>query len=187
MPHKALRTEFVIKDLAFSVGISQRGSGSTWLPADDGVLPPTPISPIAALIQNIDIIEAVRAAVVEAVEAEKYGEVGGAFAFGEAGGSPVIRAAIQEVGSAVVASAAFAALGAKGNPNPDDSNEPRPTLSPVVIVGRAVHRVIELPRLRAQLAETLAYVDRAVAAQAPRGNEEIAQVRTQLENALKSV
>jgi hypothetical protein len=184
MTQKLVRTEFVINDLAFSIGGS--GRGSTWLPGPDDKTPPTPISPIASVVFNMTVIEAVRAAVVEAVKAKKYGEIGGAFAQGETGGSPVIRAAIQEIGAAVVASAAFAALGGQGYPNPDDPNEPKTTLTPVVNVGQAIHRVTELPRLRAQLAEAVAYVDKAAVAQAPRGNE-IAEVRTQLGKALESL
>jgi hypothetical protein len=43
-----------------------------------------------------------------------------------------------------------------------------------------------LPRLQAQLAQTVAYVDRAAAAQAPHGGE-VAAVKTQLEAALKAL
>jgi hypothetical protein len=59
-------------------------------------------------------------------------------------------------------------------------------LTPVVHVGFAVHKVSELPRLKAQLAQTVAFVDKAAAAQAPRGDE-VAAVRTQLEGALKNL
>jgi len=98
----------------------------------------------------------------------------------------------DEIGVAVVASAAYAALGggAVGLPNPDCGGTSLetipPTLTPVVHVGLAVHRVTELPRLQKQLAQTMSYVEKAAGAQAPRG-EEIAAVRTQLEGALKSL
>src|SRR6185503_11209947 len=100
--------------------------------------------------------------------------------------SPAIRAAIQEIGTAVVASAAYAALGGgglAGMPDPEcggTSTIPSP-LTPVAHVGIQVHRVSELPRLRKQLAETVAYVNKAAAAQAPR-SQEVATVRTHLES-----
>lgn len=190
MNRKFSKNDFIIKDLVISIGGGSRGG--TWLPADDGPLPPSPISPVASILVNIALIEAVRGTIVEAVKAKQFDEVARAFVPGEAGGSPAIRSAIHEIGSAVVASAAFAALGggALGLPNPDCGgtsleNIP-PHLSPFVNVGFAVHRVTELPRLRKQLTETLAYVEQASAAQAPQGDE-VAAVRVQLEDALKSL
>jgi hypothetical protein len=53
----------------------------------------------------------------------------------------------------------------------------------VVQVGLAIHRVTELPRLQNQLAQTVAYVDKAAAALTPQGAE-VAIVRKQLEGAL---
>ena len=106
---------------------------------------------------------------------------------GDTGGSAVIRTAIQQIGAAVVASAAYAALGGSaGLPDPDSDTKINPHLSPFVHLGREVHRVTELPRLKQQLAETVAYVDKAAAALAPRG-EEVANVRTHLEGALRNL
>jgi hypothetical protein len=189
---KALsRHDFLIKDLVVSIGGGSRGG--TWLPGPDDETPPSPISPIASVLVNIGLIEAVRGTIIDAVKAKRFDDVARAFVAGDAGGSPAIRAAIQEIGSAIVASAAYAALGGGGSaglPNPDcggTSYETIPTsLTPVVHVGFAVHRVTELPRLKQQLAQAVAFVEKAAAAQAPRG-EEIGAVRAQLEGALKNL
>jgi hypothetical protein len=190
MPKGFTRHDFVIKDLVVSVGGGS--SGGTWLPGPDDETPPTPISPIASVLVNIGLIEAVRETVTEAVRAKRFDDVGRAFVAGDEGGSPAIRTAIHEIGSAIVASAAYAALGggSVGLPNPDCGGTSLetipPTLTPIVHVGRAVHRVTELPRLKQQLAQTVAYVDKATAARAPRGSE-VATVRAQLEGALKGL
>jgi hypothetical protein len=181
------RHDFLIKDVAVTLA---GGGGGTWLPADDGELPPSWISPIASVVAYTDLFEAVRATVIDAVKAKRFDEVGRAFVAGDAGGSPAIRSAIQEIGAAVVASAAYAALGggSAGMPDPEcggTSTIPSP-LTPVAHIGIQVHRVSELPRLRKQLAETVAYVNKAAAAQAPR-SQEVAAVRTHLETALKSL
>lgn len=188
---KALtRHDFLIKDLAVSVSAGSRGG--TWMPGPDDETPPSPISPIASVLANLAHIEAVRGTILEAVKAKQFDEVGRAFVAGDTGGSPAIRGAIHEIGAAVVASAAFAALGggSVGLPNPDCGGTSLetipPTLTPIVHVGLAVHRVTELPRLQRQLAQTVAFVEKSVAAQAPRG-EEVAAVRAQLEGALKSL
>jgi hypothetical protein len=188
---KLSRHDFLIKDLA--VTIAGGGGGGTWLPGPDDETPPTPISPIASVVANLGLIEAVRATVVDAVKAKRFDEVGRAFVAGDTGGSPAIRSAIQEIGAAVVASAAYAALGGGGSAGMPDPNcngtsmETIPTpLTPVVHVGIQVHRVSELRRLRKQLAETVAYVDKAAAAQAP-GSQDAMAVRTHLESALKSL
>ncbi len=183
------RKDFLIKDVVVSIGAGSRGG--TWLPADDGPPPPSPISPIASLIANLGLIEAVRGTIAEAVKAGRFEEVGRAFVAGDTGGSAAIRTAIQQIGSAVVASAAFAALGGSvGYPNPDCGGTSLetipPTITPIVDVGLAVHRVTELPRLKQQLAQAVAYVDKAAAALAPRGAE-VADVRTHLEGALKNL
>jgi hypothetical protein len=126
------------------------------------------------------------------VKAQKFDEVARAFA-GDTGGSPAIRTAINEIGTAVVASAAYAALGGGGSvglPDPDCGGTSYetipPTITPIVHVGLAVHKVTELPRLKQQLAQTVAYLDKASAAQAPYGKE-VAVVRAQLEGALKNL
>lgn len=184
------RRDFVIKDLA--VSISAGGRGGTWLPGPDDPTPPSPISPIASVLANLGLIEAVRGTIIEAVKAKRFDDVARAFVAGDAGGSPAIRAAIHEIGAAVVASAAYAALGggSVGLPNPDCGGTSLetipPTLTPVVHVGFAVHRVTELPRLKQRLAETMAFVERAAAAQAPRGKE-VAVVRAKLEEALENL
>lgn len=184
------RKDFILKDLVVSLGAG--GRGSTWLPADDGVAPPSPISPIASVLANIDLIEAVRGTIIAAVKAESFDDIARAFVAGDTGGNAAIRTAIHEIGSAVVASAAYAALGggSVGLPNPDCGGTSLetipPTLSPVVHAGLAVHRVTELPRLKHQLAQTVAFVEKATAAQAPRGDE-VAAVRAHLEGALKNL
>ena len=183
------RQDFLIKDLVVSIGA---GRGGTWLPGPDDATPPSPISPIASVLANLALIEAVRGTIVEAVKAKQFNEVANAFVAGGTGGSPAIRNAIHEVGAAVVASAAYAALGGGtvGLPNPDCGGTSLetipPTLTPIVHVGLAVHRVTELPRLKQQLAQTVAFVERAAAAQAPRGAE-VGIVRAQLEGALKNL
>jgi hypothetical protein len=190
--HKRLqRRDFVIKDLVVSISGGSRGG--TWLPGPDDETPPTPISPIASVLVNIGIIDSVRETVLEVLKSGKdFDSIGRAFVQGEAGGNSAIRAAIHDIGSAVVASAAFAAMGggSVGLPNPDcggTSLETIPTpLTPVVNIGLEVHRVTELPRLRKQLAVAVEFVNKAAAAQAPHG-EEVGLVREQLEAALKNL
>ena len=182
------RHDFLIRDVAVSIG---GGGGGSWLPPDDGEIPPSPISPIAAVVSHLVQIEAVRATVIDAVKAKRFDEIGRAFVAGDTGGSPAIRSAIQDIGTAVVASAAYVALGGgglAGMPDPEcggTSTIPSP-LTPVAHIGLAVHRVSELPRLRQQLAQTVAYVDKAAAAQAPRA-QDVSALRSQLEAALKSL
>jgi len=183
------RKDFLIKDLVVSV--SAGGHGGTWMPGPDGETPPTPISPIASVLANIGLIEAVRGAVIQAVEAKQFDEVARAFVAGGAAGNPTIRNAIHDIGSAVVASAAYSALGgAAGMPNPDCGGTSLetipPTLTPIVHTGIAVHRVSELPRLKRQLEHTMAFVEKAALAQAPRGAE-VGAVRAKLEGALKDL
>ena len=192
MAKRFARKDFLIKDLAIS--ISAGGRGGTWLPGPDDESPPSPISPIASVLANLAHIEAVRGAIIAAVKAKRFDDVARAFVEGDAGGHPAIRAAIHDIGAAVVASAAYAAIGGRGGstglPNPDCGGTSLetipPTLTPVVHHGLAVHRVTELPRLKQQLAQTVAYVERAAVAQAPKGDE-IAAVRKQLEGALSNL
>jgi hypothetical protein len=184
------RHDFVIKDLVISVGGGSRGG--TWMPGPDDETPPTPISPIASVLANIGLIESVRGTIIEAVKAKNFDDVARAFVAGDTAGSPAIRAAIHEVGSAVVAGAAYAALGGGvvGLPDPNCGGTSLetipPTLTPIVHKGFAVHRVTELPRLQQQLLDTVAYLDKAAAAQAPRGAE-VGAVRAQLEEALTNL
>lgn len=184
------RKDFLIKDLAVSIGGA--GRGGTWMPGPDDETPPTPISPVASVLATLPLIEAARGAMAEALKARRFEDVAQAFVAGSSGGNPAIRHAIHEIGSAVVASAAYARLGgAVGLPNPDCGGTSLetipPTITPVVHVGLAVHRVTELHRLKQQLAQTVAFVDQAAAAQAPRGAEEVAAVRAQLQGALKAL
>lgn len=183
------RADFLIKDVAVSIGSS--GRGGTWLPGPDDETPPTPISPIASVLVNIGLIEAVRGAIIEAANAKRFDEIARAFVQGGDGGNPAIRTAIHEIGAAVVASAAYAGLGGSvGLPNPDCGGTSLetipPTITPIVRTGLAIHRVTELPRLREQLKRAVAFVDKAAAAQAPRG-EEVAHVREHLQAALKTL
>jgi hypothetical protein len=184
------RNDFLIQDLVVTVGAG--GRGGTWIPAEDTVTPPSPISPIAAVVSHLDLIEGVRAVIRDAVKAGDFSEVARAFAVGDAGGNAEIRTAIHDIGAAVVASAAFAELGGGdvGLPDPNCGGTSLetipPTLTPVVHTGMSVHRVTELPRLRRQLAQTVEYVDKTADALGPRGDE-IGAVREQLEGALKSL
>jgi hypothetical protein len=191
MERKFDKKDFIIKDLVVSIGSGSRGG--TWLPADDGELPPSPISPIASVLVNIGIIESVRATIIEALESGKdFESIAQAFVPGEVGGNPVIRSAIQDIGSAIVASAAYSAMGSGsvGMPNPEcggTSLETIPSpISPVINVGREVHRVTELPRLKQQLAAAAQFIDKAIDAQAPNGAE-VDMVRAQMEGALRSL
>ncbi len=186
MTKKFVKHDFLIKDLAISVGGS--GRAGAWLPGPDQETPPTPISPIASVLVNIGLIETVRLAVQEAVKAKDFNSIGKAFE-GDPDGNPAIRTAIRDIGAAVVASAAYSALGggSVGLVDPDRTFETIPTpITPIVHKGYDVHRVTELPRLKRQLAEAVAYVDRASVAQAPQGAE-VAEVRAQLEGALKNL
>lgn len=183
------RKDFLIKDLVVSIGSSSRGG--TWMPGPDDETPPSHISPIASVSMNLALIEAVRGTITEAVKAKQFDQIAGAFVARGDGGSPAIRAAIYEIGAAVVASAAFAGLGGSvGYPDPGCDGTSLetipPTLTPIIHVGLAAHRVSDLPRLKKQLAQTVAYLEKASAAQAPRGAE-VAVVRAQLEGALKNL
>lgn len=186
MEKSFVRRDFVIKDLAISIGGGGRG---TWMPAPDGETPPTPISPVASILVNIGLIETVRIAVQDAIKVKDFESIGRAFIAGDPAGNPVLQTAIRDIGAAVVASAAYSALGrdSVGLVDPDQTFETIPTsLTPVIHKGFEVHRVTDLPRLQRQLAETVAYFDRAASAQAPQGNE-LREVRAQLEGALKNL
>ncbi len=178
------KQDFLIKDLAISIGAG--GRGGTWMPADTEETPPTPISPIASVLATSALIEAVRGAVLEAVKNKRYDEIAAAFA-GDAGGNAAIRTAIRDIGTAVVASAAYAGLGSTVglvDPNCGGTSFETipPTITPIVHYGAAIHRVSELPRLKAQLAKSVAYLDKAAAAQQPHGVE-VGTVKTALEHA----
>lgn len=186
------RHDFIVKDLVISIPSAAGHRGGAFLPADDGTLPPWWISPIASVLVKGDILEVVRETVRQSLkDNSELTSIGRAFA-GDLAGNPAISSAIHDIGAAVVASAAYSAMGggSVGLPNPDcggSSLETIPTpITPIVLVGREVHQVSELPGLRKQLAVAVEALDRFSAAQAPRGAE-VAEVRTQLEGALKSL
>ncbi len=191
MRSKYTRHDFLIKDLVISIAGSSRGG--TWMPGPDQETPPSPISPIASVLVNIDMIEAVRATVVEALESGKgFEAIGNSFVMGRMDGNATLQQAIFDIGAEVVASAAYATLGkgSIGYPNPDcggTSLETIPTpITPFVNIGRRVHQVTELPRLRAQLKESVKYLEQAAIAQAPT-TDEVGMVAEHLQSALKSL
>lgn len=193
MANSRLRNDFIIKDLVVSIPASQAGGGGgTWMPAEDGKPLPWWISPVAGVLVKGKVLEAVTATVIDAVKKKgDFREIGLAFRDGDPDGNPAIRQAIHEIGSAVVASAAFAAVGGSvGLPDPDCGGTSLetipPTLTPIVHEGLEIHRVTELPRLRKQLAVAVEALDRAAAALAPRGDE-VKRVTTHLEAALKEL
>ena len=188
-----MRNDFIIKDLVVTLpSASGGGRGGTFMPAEDG--PPLPwwLSPVAGVLVKGRVLEAVTATIKEAVKkGGDFKEIGMAFRQGDTAGNPAIRQAIHEIGSAVVASAAYGAMGGSaGMPDPNcngTSMETIPSpLTPVVHIGIEVHRVTELPRLRKQLAVAVETLDKLAAAQAPRG-EEVKLVAKHLEEALRGI
>jgi hypothetical protein len=178
MAKARVRSDFVVNDLVISLPRASSGSGGgTFLPADDSTPLPWWISPIAAVAVNGAILESVRGVIAEALAGKAdVSEIARAFTDGDPDGNPSIRSAIHEIGSAVVASAAFTAIGgAVGYPDPDCGGSSYetipPTLTPVVHTGSEIHQVSVLPKLRQQLAEAMETLDRAAAALAPRGAE----------------
>jgi hypothetical protein len=187
-----LRRDFVIKDLVISIP-SGFGRGGTFMPVDDGVELPPWLSPIAGVLVKGDMLEVVRGTMREALKDGDFAAIGSAFREGDPDGNPAIQTAIHEIGSVVVASVAYAELGRGGSVGLVDPNcggtsfeTIPPTLTPIVHVGREVHRVTELPRLRKQLEVAVQTLDRLATAQEPRGPE-VAAVREQLEGALRSL
>ena len=185
------RSDFIIEDLVISIAGSSRGN--TWLPGPDDETPPSPISPVASVLVNIGMIETVRTTIQDALESGKDLEsIGRAFVKGATDGNAAIQQAIFEIGSAVVASAAYASMGkgSVGYPNPECGGTPLETIptpiTPVVHFGHEIHQVTELPRLRQQLLETMKYVDSAVQSSAPT-KAEVDVVRDSLKKALKSL
>lgn len=173
----ARRNEFLIKDLAISIRPeTATGAGGTWIPADDG--PPLPwwISPIASVLVKGQILEAAGRTIAETLEKKgDLSEIVAAFD-GDPDGNPAIRHTIQEVGSAVVAAAAYGHIGgAVGYPDPNCGGTSLetipPTITPIVHQGIEIHRVSELPRLRRQLEVAVESLDRVAEGLAPRGDE----------------
>jgi hypothetical protein len=135
-------------------------------------------------------LETVTATIKDAVkQGGDFADIGLAFREGAAEGNAVIRRAIHNVGSAVVAAAAYAAVGGSdvALPDPDCGGSSLetvpPTLTPVILEGGEIHRVTDLPRLRKQLAIAVEALDRAAVAHAPRGDE-VKLVARHLEEAL---
>ena len=188
------RHDFIIKDLVVSIpSASGRGRGGTFMPAEDGNPLPPWLSPVAGVLVKGRVLEAVTATVIDAVKkGGDFNDISLAFREGALDGNPAIRRAIHDIGSAVVASAAFGAVGGMVMPNPDDPNcgnsleTVPPTLTPIIHLGIEVHRVNELPRLRKQLAVAIEALDRLALAQAPRGAE-IKVVAKHLEDAIKGL
>lgn len=188
MQSDRMRNEFLIKDLVVRIG---GGRGGTWMPGPDDETPPTPISPIASVLTRLDVVEIVRGTILEAIKSKNFDGIGVAIQTAGLEGNPVIAGAIKDVGAAVVAAAAYASLGGEvGLVNPDCGGTSfetiPPTITPVVHHGRELHRVSELGRLRKQLAETVAYLDKAATVSAPQGRE-IGAVRAELESAIKQL
>jgi hypothetical protein len=187
------RHDFVIKDLAISIRPEGgRGSGGTWYPADpDG--PPLPwwIAPIGAVLVRGEILEAAGRTIAETLQNKgDLGEIVRAFD-GDPGGNASIRRTIQEIGAAVVASAAYGHIGgAVGYIDPDCAGTSYetipPTITPVVHEGFEIHRVSELPRLRAQLEVAVQTLDRVAEDLAPR-DDEVKVVATHLKEALEGL
>ena len=187
------RHEFVIKDLAISIRPERgTGSGGTWYPADpDG--PPLPwwISPIAAVLVRGEVLEAAGRTIAETLQNKgDLGEILKAFD-GDPDGNPSINRTIREIGAAVVASAAYGHIGgAVGYPDPNCAGTSYetipPTITPVVHEGFELHRVSELPRLRAQLEVAVQTLDRVSADLAPR-DDEVKVVAAHLKEALEGL
>ena len=191
MKRKIQKRDFIIKDLMISV--SGGKMGDVWLPAPGGETPPSPISPVAGLLVKMGLVDTVRGIIREALKSEEGIEsIGQAFVQGGVGGNPVIRNAINEIGAAVVASAAYAAMptGKFGIPNPDCGGTSYetipPTITPIIVTGREIHRVTELPRLQNQLAATMEYIEKATETRLPAG-EEVGMLRDKIEGAFKNV
>lgn len=187
------RSEFVIKDLAISIRPERGGGGAggTWMPADEGTVLPWWISPIASVLVKGQVLEAVGRTIVERIESKAdLGEIVGAF-HGDPDGNPAIKQTIQEIGAAVVASAAYAHIGgAVGYPDPDCGGTSLetipPTITPVVHAGLEIHRVSELPRLREQLRVAVETLDKVSADLEPR-DDEVKAVAAHLEDALNGL
>ncbi len=191
MERELQRKDFIIKDLVVSVAGGSRGG--TWMPGPDDETPPSPISPVASVLVNIGIIESVRVTIMDALKTGKgFESIAQAFVPGTDVGNPAIRSAIHKIGSAVIASASYSAMGggSAGMPDPNCGGTSLETIpspqTPVVNIGLEVHRVTELPRLKQQLAVAVKFIDKAVTAQAP-GRAEVNVVRKQLEGALESL
>lgn len=191
--HSRVRHDFIIKDLVVSIpSASGSGRSDTFMPVDGGDPLPPWLSPVAGVLVKGRLLEAVTRTVTDAVKkGEDFKDIGLAFRDGDPDGNPAIRQAIHEIGSAVVASAAYGALGGSvGLPNPDCGGTSLetipPTLTPIVHLGIEIHRVTELPRLRKQLAVAVEALDRLAVAHAPRGAE-VKMVAKHLEDALKGL
>lgn len=174
----SMRHDFVIRDLVISLPReSGGGAGGTFIPADDGDPLPFWLSPVAAVLVKGSVLEAVRAVITDALEQQlDVGQIARSFNDGDPDGNPAIQQAIHDIGSAVVASVAYTAVGsAIGYPDPDCGGSSLetipPTITPIVHAGIEIHRVSVLPKLRAQLNEAVATLDRFADRLAPQGDE----------------
>ena len=172
------RSDFLLQDIVISVSRGA-GGGGVFLPADTEETPPTPISPIASVLVNIDYVTLVREVIADALRNKgDFTAIGRAFREGDPDGNPAIATAIHEIGKAVVASAAFAELAGRSggevgliDPNcGGTSYETIPTsITPVVHYGREIHRVTALTRIREQLQVAVQAFDKAATAAQPSG------------------
>lgn len=189
--HRLSRSDFMLQDIVISVG--HGGGSGVFLPADTEETPPTPISPIASVLVNIDYVTIVREVIAEALRTNgDFASIGRAFRDGDPDGNPAIATAIHEIGKAVVASAAYVELagrsgGEAGLVDPNcggTSFETIPTsITPVVHYGREIHRVAALEKIRDQLQVAVKAFDKAAAAAVPRGAD-AKILRAELEGAL---
>lgn len=184
-------SEFVIKDLAVSFATERGfGAGSTFMPVDGESLPWW-ISPVAGVLNEGHILEAATRVIVESLEDNtKLESVLLAFEGGY-DGNALLQKAIHEVGSAVVAAAAFSKVaGAAGMPNPDCGGTSYetipPTFTPVVHQGFELHRISDLPRLRRQLAVAVEALDVQAERLAPQGKD-VEVLRSRLERTQKAL
>lgn len=185
------RNEFIVQDLAISIrpetGFAA-GGGGTYLPADDGTPLPPWLSPIAAVLIELDQIEIVSRSVLEAVEQKRDPSgIAGAFA-GISRGDAAIADSLRDIGAAVVASAVARSGAEVGLIDPEHCSTEGfpPTITPVIHRGREIHAVRELPALREQLAVAVKALDGAADRLQPRG-EEVPVVAKHLEGALESL
>ena len=186
MKNNFTRHDFLIKDVAVSIP-GGNGHASTWMPTDDQHTPPSPISPIASVMANIGLIEAVRGTIAEAVKAQKFDDVARAFVPGEAGAALSFGPLSNKSDLRLSPAPPMPGWWNRGLVDGEHSFETIPsTLTPVVHAGFQVHRVTELPRLRKQLEQAVDYVNKAATAQAP-GHNEVDGVRAQLKEALSSL
>lgn len=181
------RSSFIVKDLVINVG--NGGGGDAFIPADDTTPVPTPITPIASIVIDLHLQEAVRAVLAEANDGEGLRSLARAFD-GEVEASPTIAKLIESSGRAAVAGAVLAAAGRGGEVglvDPDTTFWTVPTsITPIVSVAVSALQVHQLPLIKRRLAAAYAAVEQVEAGLAPRGKE-MKPVTARLEDALANV